>query len=86
MMKKIKKIIMIITFLRYIQQYCHKPFNLIFFNEAAIKHYLQYRQKVSKCILHIDATGSVVKVNDGTIDDLRLKALLLPIIFIKLLK
>jgi hypothetical protein len=57
---------MIITFLKYIQQYCHKPFNLIFFNEEAIKHYLQYRQKVSKCILHIDATGSVVKVNDGT--------------------
>ena len=46
--------------------FCHSPFNLIFFNELSVNHYLQHRRKVVKCILHIDATGSVVKVNDGT--------------------
>lgn len=32
----------------------------------AVKHYLLYREKASNCILHIDATASVVKINDGT--------------------
>ena len=63
----LEKIIKLIIFLRYIHNYSYKPFNLIFFNEATVQHYLKYRKNVdNKCVLHIDATGSVIKVKDGT--------------------
>ena len=48
------------------QEISVSPFSLMFFNELSIIHYANYRSGKKKCILHIDATGGVVKVKDLT--------------------